>query len=133
MVYEETVVLEMPFDVALAQVKESFAAAGFGTLTEIDLQATLREKVGREMDRYVIVGACNPRLASAALDTEPLIGVLLPCNVVVRQVGDKVVVDAMDPGLMATMTGRAEMQPIADEARELVNSALARLVTPLDA
>jgi uncharacterized protein (DUF302 family) len=133
MVYEETVVLEMPFDQALARVKESFAEFGFGTLTEIDLQATLHQKVGKEMDRYVIVGACNPHLASAALDTEPLIGVLLPCNVVVREVGDKVIVDAMDPGLMASMTGRPEMQPIADEARELVNSALARLVTPISA
>jgi len=133
MVYEETVVLEMPFDQALARVKDSFAAAGFGTLTEIDLQKTLHDKVGKEMDRYVIVGACNPRLASAALDEEPLIGVLLPCNVVVREVDGKVVVDAMDPGLMASVTGRAEMQPIADEARELVNTALAQLVTPVRA
>jgi uncharacterized protein (DUF302 family) len=132
MVYEETVVLEMPFDAALALVKESFAAQGFGTLTEIDLQATLRDKVGRQMGRYVIVGACNPQLASAALDTEPLIGVLLPCNVVVREVDGHVIVDAMDPGLMATMTGRSEMQPIADEARRLVNAALARLSAPLE-
>jgi uncharacterized protein (DUF302 family) len=133
MVYEETVVLEMPFDAALALVKESFAAEGFGTLTEIDLQATLSAKIGKQMDRYVIVGACNPRLASAALDTEPLVGVLLPCNVVVREVEARVVVDAMDPGLMAKMTGRREMQPIADEARRLVNAALARLVTPMHA
>ena len=133
MVYEETVVLEMPFDAALELVKESFAARGFGTLTEIDLQATLSAKVGREMDRYVILGACNPRLASAALDAEPLIGVLLPCNVVVRAVDDKVVVDVMDPGLMAKMTGRREMQPIADEARQLVNEALAHLSSPLEA
>ena len=131
MVYEETVVLEMPFDAALELVKASFAEQGFGTLTEIDLQATLQAKVGRQMGRYVIVGACNPQLASAALDAEPLIGVLLPCNVVVREVDDRVVVDAMDPGLMAKMTGRVEMQPIADEARRLVNAALARLTAPL--
>lgn len=124
MVYEESVVLDMPFAEALEAVKVAFAESGFGTLTEIDLQQTLHAKVGKEMDRYVIIGACNPRLASAALDAEPLIGVLLPCNVVVREVGGRVVVDAMDPGLMATMTGRADLAPIADEARRLVNEAL---------
>jgi uncharacterized protein (DUF302 family) len=127
MVYEETVVLDMPFDEVLAAVKTAFAESGFGTLTEIDLQQTLHAKVGKEMDRYVIIGACNPHLASAALDAEPLIGVLLPCNVVVRQVDDRVFVDAMDPGLMASMTGRPELEPVAAEARELVNTALRKV------
>jgi uncharacterized protein (DUF302 family) len=133
MVYEETVVLEVPFDDALARVKDVFAAVGFGTLTEIDLQGTLRAKIGKEMGRYVIVGACNPRLASAALDAEPLIGVLLPCNVVVREVDGRIFVDAMDPGLMASMTGRPELEPIAAEARRLVNDALGRLTATADA
>jgi uncharacterized protein (DUF302 family) len=129
MVYEESVVLDQPFDEVLARVKEAFAGVGFGTLTEIDLQATLQAKVGKEMGRYVIVGACNPKLASAALDAEPLIGVLLPCNVVVREVDDgRVSVDAMDPGLMGSMTGSADVEPIAAEARELVNQAFADLV-----
>ncbi len=127
MVYEETVVLDLPFATVLDAVKVAFAESGFGTLTEIDLQQTLHAKVGKEMDRYVIVGACNPQLASAALDAEPLIGVLLPCNVVVREVGDRVFVDAMDPGLMASMTGRPELEPVAAEARELVNEALRRV------
>jgi uncharacterized protein (DUF302 family) len=127
MVYEESIVLTLPFDDVVANVKAALAAEGFGTLTEIDMQATLLAKVGKEMDRYVIVGACNPKLASAALDIEPLVGVLLPCNVVIRAVDDKVSVDAMDPGLMATMSGRPELQPIADEARRLVNAALARV------
>lgn len=127
MIFEESVVLDLPFDQVLARVKTEFAAAGFGTLTEIDLQQTLRDKVGKEMDRYVIVGACNPRLAAAALDAEPLIGVLLPCNVIVRQVGDRVAVDAMDPGLMAAMTGDDALEPVAGEARELVNQALQRI------
>jgi uncharacterized protein (DUF302 family) len=124
MVYEETVVLDLPFAEVVDAVKVAFAESGFGTLTEIDLQQTLHAKVGKEMGRYVIIGACNPKLASAALDVEPLIGVLLPCNVVVREVGDRVYVDAMDPGLMATMTGREELEPIAAEARQLVNEAL---------
>ncbi|MDH4145234.1 MAG: DUF302 domain-containing protein [Acidimicrobiia bacterium] len=127
MVYEEVVVLDAPFDDALARVKEAFAAEGFGTLTEIDLQATLHAKVGKEMGRYVIVGACNPRLASRAVDALPSIGVLLPCNVVVREVDEGVSVEAMDPGLMATIAASAELGPIAAEARELIAAALARL------
>jgi uncharacterized protein (DUF302 family) len=124
MVYEETVVLDLPFTEVLDAVKGAFAESGFGALTEIDLQETLRARAGKEIDRYVIVGACNPRLASAALDVEPLIGVLLPCNVVVREVDGRVYVDAMDPGLMASLTGRPELEPVAEEARELVNEAL---------
>ena len=127
MIFEETVVLEMPFDEALARTKEAFAAEGFGTLTEIDVQATLADKIGKEMDPYVIVGACNPHLAGQALDAEPQIGVLLPCNVVVRQSGGTVVVEAMDPGLMATIVETESIRPIADEARRLVSNALDRL------
>jgi uncharacterized protein (DUF302 family) len=127
MIFEETVVLDVPFAEALARTKEAFAAEGFGTLTEIDMQATLAEKIGREMDAYVIVGACNPGLAARALDAEPQIGVLLPCNVVVRQRDGDVVIEAMDPGLMATIVGTDAVRPIADEARGLVSSALQRL------
>ncbi len=127
MVFEEAVVLPGPFDDVVDQVKQAFAAEGFGTLTEIDLQATLRAKTGKEIDRYVIVGACNPGLAGRALDAEPQIGVLLPCNVIVRETGGRVTVDAMDPGLIATMTGSDDLTPVAAEARERVNAALARL------
>lgn len=127
MVYEETVVLDVPFAEAVDAVKIAFAESGFGTLTEIDLQQTLHAKVGKEMEPYVIIGACNPKLASAALDAEPMIGVLLPCNVVVREVEGRVYVDAMDPGLMATMTGRVELEPVAAEARQLVNEALRKV------
>ena len=129
MIFEETVVLSAPFDEVLDRVKQAFAAEGFGTLTEIDVQPTLRETVGKDMDPYVIVGACNPGLAARAIDAEPQIGVLLPCNVVVRAVDDGVVVEAMDPGLMASMTENDAITPIAAEARELVNNALARLTT----
>ena len=124
MVYEETVVLDLPFGDAVEAVKLAFAECGFGTLTEIDLQQTLHAKIGKEMGRYVVIGACNPKLAGAALDVEPLVGVLLPCNVVVREVGAQVYVDAMDPGLMATLTGKEALEPIAAEARQLVNEAL---------
>ncbi len=133
MVYEETVILQMPFDDVLERVKWAFAQAGFGTLTEIDLQHTLRTKVGSQMHRYVIVGACNPTLAAAALEIEPLIGVLLPCNVAVREIADgRVEVDVMDPGLMASMSDNEDLRPIADEARQLVNDALAHLTEPVE-
>lgn len=127
MVFEETVVLSLPFDRVLADVKEAFAAEGFGTLTEIDMQSTMKQKVDKDIDRYVIVGACNPHLAARALDALPQIGVLLPCNVVVREADGAVTVEAMDPGLMATMTGNEEIEPIASEARRLVGNALQRL------
>ena len=128
-VFEETVVVSLPFDEALVHVKEAFAAEGFGVLTEIDVQATLREKLGKEMGRYVIVGACNPALASQALDVVPQIGVLLPCNVVVREADEGVVVEAMDPGVMSTLTGSALLQPIVAEARERIGRALEGIAT----
>lgn len=129
MVFEETVVLEVPFEDALARTKQVFADVGFGTLTEIDVQATLRAKTGREMGRYVIVGACNPTLAGRALDAEPRVGVLLPCNVVVRESDGNVVVEAMDPGVMATVVGTEAIRPIADDARRLVSDALQELAS----
>jgi uncharacterized protein (DUF302 family) len=128
MVFEETLVLSMPFDRALAKVKAAFEAEGFGTLTEIDVQATLEKKIGKQMDRFVIVGACNPHLASRALDAEPRVGVLLPCNVVVRQADGDVLVEAMDPGVMAALTGSEAIGTIAEEARRLVSNALDRVV-----
>ena len=127
MVFEETVVLDLPFDEALAATRSALADHGFGVLTEIDMQQTLKTKVDKDMDRYVILGACNPKLASAALDVEPNVGVLLPCNVVVREVGGKVQVDALDPGLMVSMTGEDELGPIAAEARRLIGDALSAL------
>ncbi len=127
MIFEETVVLSIPFDEALDQVKDAFAAEGFGILTEIDLQATLKEKIGKSMGRHVIVGACNPQLASQALDADPQIGVLLPCNVCVRETDTGIAVEAMDPGVMSSLTGNEAVGKVADEARVRVNAALARL------
>jgi uncharacterized protein (DUF302 family) len=127
MVFEETVVLTIPFAEAVTATKTALAAHGFGVLTEIDMQHTLKAKVDKDMDAYVILGACNPKLASAALDVEPHVGVLLPCNVVVREVDGTVHVDALDPGLMVSMTSRDELAPIAAEARRLIGDALASL------
>ncbi len=128
MVFEEGVVLSQPFDEATASVKASLAESGYGTLSEIDVQATLREKLDKQIGRFVIIGACNPSLAGRALDVEPEVGVLLPCNVVLREIdGDKVLVEAMDPGLIATLSGNEELRPIIDESRRLLGAALNRL------
>ncbi len=132
MIFEETVVLTRPFDEALDAVKAAFASVGFGTLTEIDMQKTLKSKIDKDLEGYTIIGACNPKLAARALDVDRQIGVLLPCNVVVRQVGENVVVEVMDPGLMASITGNDDVVPIAAEARQLVNTALETLMaTPV--
>lgn len=130
MIFEEVVSLSMPFDEAVDAVKRALAAEGFGTLTEIDMQQTLKAKIDKDIAPHVIIGACNPTLASRALEIEPQIGVLLPCNVVVRQDGDRVLVEALDPNLMASITENPAMEPIAAQARALINNALARLTAP---
>ncbi len=127
MVFEESVVLTESFPEVLAKVKDALAAEGFGVLTEIDVQATLAAKLGKQIDQYVILGACNPGIAARALDLEPQIGVLLPCNVVVRRTPVGVLVEALDPGVMATLVGNADIQPVADDARASIGSALNRL------
>ena len=127
MIIEETVILSEPFDEALTKVKAALKAVGFGVLTEIDLQATMQEKIDKSIPQHVILGACNPTLAGQALDADPTIGVLLPCNVVVREVDDGVTVEALDPGLMSSLTGKEELGPVSNEARRLLGEALTQL------
>jgi uncharacterized protein (DUF302 family) len=97
-------------------------------LTEIDVRATLREKLGQEMEDYLILGACNPPLAHRALAADRDIGLLLPCNVVVRADGpDATLVQAMDPQVMATVTGEPAIAKVAEEATTRLRAALAAL------
>lgn len=124
MPYGHTITLELPFQDAVAKVKDAFQAQGFGTLTEIDVQATLKQKLGHDTDPYVILGTCNPQLAHQALELEPEIGLLLPCNVVVRRHAGKTLVHALDPQVMVQVPERAELQPIADEAARRIRAAL---------
>lgn len=119
--------LRRPFDETVERVRAALKDQGFGVLTEIDVRATLREKLGEAMEPYLILGACNPPLAHRALGVDRRIGLLLPCNVVVRVDGDATVVEALDPRIMVGVTGREELDPVAREAARRLESALAAL------
>ncbi|MCX3060146.1 DUF302 domain-containing protein [Streptomyces beihaiensis] len=127
MAYDRTVTMRGTFDDAVKAVREALAEQGFGVLTEIDVQATLRAKLGHEMEDYLILGACNPPLAHQALEADRSIGLLLPCNVVVRSDGDHITVQAVDPGTMVQLTGLDAMKPVAQEATRRLDAALASL------
>lgn len=122
--YGRTVVIDTPIEEAVPRVKEAFKTQGFGTLTEIDVQATLKEKIGVDVEPYVILGACNASLAHRALQIEPDVGLLLPCNVVVRPHEGRTMVSALDPGIIAEMMDHPDLVPIAEEATKLIDAAL---------
>ena len=127
--YVRSTTVNMPYAEAVNAVREALKEQGFGVLTEIDVKATLREKLGADMEDYIILGACNPQLAHQALDVEREIGALLPCNVVVRRHDDQSsLVHMLDPQVMVTLPGRTEVQPIADEASRRLGAAMASLV-----
>ena len=127
MSYGTSITLDAPFADTVPRVREALTRQGFGVLTEIDVTATLRAKLGEEMEEYVILGACNPPFAHQALQIDRGIGLLLPCNVVVRATGDGTVVEALDPAFMVTLTGRPELKPVADEVGRRLADALAEL------
>ncbi|PRX45939.1 uncharacterized protein DUF302 [Prauserella shujinwangii] len=116
--------LPVPFTEAVERTREALREQGFGVLTEIDVQATLREKLGEDVEDYLILGACNPPLAHRALGADRRIGLLLPCNVVVRTDEGETVVEALHPDLMAQVTGNPDLEPVAREATERLRAAL---------
>jgi uncharacterized protein (DUF302 family) len=126
--YGRTITLDLAYDDAVSAVKETFKEHGFGTLTEIDVQATLKEKLDEDMEGYTILGVCNPQLAHRALGIDRDIGLLLPCTVVVRATDDGTLVEALDPQTMVDVPGDENLRPIADEAAEKINAALDQLV-----
>ena len=114
----------MSFDAAVDAVKAAFKAEGFGVLTEIDVSATLKAKLGIDTPPYVILGMCNPQLAHQSLSLEIDIGVLLPCNVVVYEHKGQTTISAQDPALMVSITGNEQLKEIAGEAATRVKRAM---------
>jgi uncharacterized protein (DUF302 family) len=119
--------LDQPFDQVVARARQELAAEGFGVLTEIDVQATLKQKLDLDVDPYVILGACNPNLASKGLGLEPDLGVLLPCNVVVRRHGEQTHVAAMEPAAALRLADNPDLEPLAKEAQERITRAVERI------
>ena len=119
--------LHTSFDDAVERTRQALAEQGFGILTEIDMKATLKAKLGEDMEDYLILGACNPPLAHRAVNVDRQIGLLLPCNVVVRtdpKDEDTVFVEAMDPQVLVDVTGEGELRPIADEVATKLRAAI---------
>ena len=121
-------VVERGFEAAVQQVTEELAKEGFGILTVIDVQATLKTKLDVDMPPYRILGACNPALANQAISAVPDIGLLLPCNVLVREDEDgQVHVEFMDPGAVLGLVGDPRVDPLAAQVKQKLESVLAAL------
>jgi len=125
--YAITRTVDAPFAETIERVTEALAAEGFGILTTIDVQATMRKKLDLGIEPYTILGACNPQLASRGLAIEPDLGVLLPCNVVVRRDGDQTVIAAMEPLAAMALAANPDLEPVATEARERIERAIASI------
>ncbi|MBU3751482.1 MAG: DUF302 domain-containing protein [Mycobacterium sp.] len=122
--------LQVPFDDAVTRTREALAGQGFGVLTEIDMKATLKAKLDQDMENYLILGACNPPLAHRAVEIDRQIGLLLPCNVVVRTDpadDSRVLVEAMNPQLLVEVTSEPALQPVADEVTAKLRTAIQAL------
>jgi len=130
MSYGNSITIDAPFADTVERVREELKVEGFGVLTEIDVTSTMRTKLGEEMEDYVILGACNPPLAHAALQTDRSIGLLLPCNVVVRTTDRGTAVEALDPQIMVGLSDSPELEAVADDAAARLRRVLDRLAVP---
>jgi len=120
--------VSQPFDAVVADVMARLKENGFGVLSDIDVQATLKSKIGAEIGKYRILGACNPRFAHEALQVETRLGVLLPCNVIVRETADgRVEVASVDPVVAMERTDNPALAPMVGEVRRLLTSTLAKI------
>lgn len=118
-------IVDVPFDAAVAQAIEGLKSQGFGVLTDIDIQATLKSKLGVAMPKYRILGACNPTYAHQALQLEDRLGVLLPCNVIVRETpGGQVEISSVDPVVAMERTGNPRLAEMAGEVRRRLAAAI---------
>lgn len=121
--------LALSYEKAIERVTAALKQEGFGVLTQIDVRETLKQKLGVEFGRYIILGACNPPLAYRALSTDPDVGLLLPCNVIVYETGaDESVVSLVDPLAMLGVVANEALTPVAEEA----NARLARVAQALE-
>ena len=128
-----SIALHTSFTEAVSLTRDALAQQGFGILTEIDMKATLKAKLGEDMEDYLILGACNPPLAHRAVNADRQIGLLLPCNVVVRADrtdDNSVIVEAMNPEILVEVTGEPALRDIADEVTKKMQAALDSLQTP---
>ncbi|MCZ3389787.1 MAG: DUF302 domain-containing protein [Actinomycetia bacterium] len=119
-----------PFDDVVTRARRALEDQGFGILTEIDVQATMKAKLDTDVGPFLILGACNPTLAYRAISAQASISVLLPCNVVVRQDGDQVLVEAADPMEMMRVAGDDALNAVASEATDRLRAALQSLAGP---
>jgi uncharacterized protein (DUF302 family) len=125
--------LKSSFPDAVDRTRKTLAEQGFGVLTEIDMKATLKAKLGEDMEDYLILGACNPPLAHRAVNIDRQIGLLLPCNVVVRADPEdqtSVVVEAMNPQVLVDVTGEPALREVADEVTTKLQAAIDALAAP---
>ena len=126
-----TTLTGITYEQALARTIEALKGEGFGVLSDIDVKGAMKDKLGVEMPPYRILGACNPKLAHQALQAVPDIGLLLPCNVIVREeTPERIVIGFLDPQIMVGLVGKPEVQAVADAAERLLRSACARLSDP---
>lgn len=127
--YGLSITLDRPFDAAVEATRAALAAEGFGVLMEADLQATFQKKLSLDTEPYVILGACSPSHARKALDVDPDLGLLLPCNVIVRRdvVAAKTIVAAIDPVIALGVAATPALMPVAEDIRGRLERALTAL------
>ncbi len=119
--------VDVTYDEAIERVQDELKMEGFGVLTTIDVKATLKEKLGVDVDRYVILGACNPNMAHQALQMEQELGLLLPCNVIVYEKKGDTFVSAMDPEAVLGIVGNNDLSSVASEVRNMLSNAINRV------